>query len=493
MASITSLGVGSGLDLDNLISNILSAERAPAENRLNLQETETQASISAYGSLKSTLANFQRSLDNLADADFFSSRKTTVSDPESFTAMADSNAESGSYNIQVMALAKASKLVSTANYDNPNATVGEGILTIGLVGGNSFDVTVAADDSLADLVDAINNAASNVGITASLLTIDLDTSNNNTNTEIVLTSDNTGEANQITISVVDTGDGDNINDNGLSQFHFADSGLNATGNQLTNESTAQDAHITVDGFNTYSSSNVFDSVIDGVTITAVSADNDPLNPSTARLDIAADNTAVKSAITTFAASYNELMMVINELTDYDTETGDRAILGSDSSARLIEQQLRRIMTSTIEGAPEDFNHLSYLGFSTNRDGTISLTEESTNSYTANLNDALSANFDKFGSLFSGENGVATQLNALLDSFLQSGGTIATREATLKEELNVIEQQRLDLEFRLEKIEARYRSQFAALDLLVGQLNQTGNFLSEQLKASAGIISSIDND
>ena len=489
MASITSVGVGSGLDLEDLITNILNAERAPTENRLNLQEAETQASISAYGNLKNTLASFQSSLNNLADANFLSSRKATSGKPEYFTAIADSTAKSGNYNIAVLALAEASKVASNGGYAGPEATLGEGSLTIGLVGGKSFNITVAATNSLADLRDAINNAEDNAGITASLLTVDAGLNNGSTITEIVLTANETGKANQITISVDDTGDGNDTDNSGLSRFYFDGANPGAAGNQLTNKNTAQDASITVDGFTAYSSTNVFDGVIDDVTITAVTADKDPLNPATATLDIAIDTAEVKSAITTFAASYNELMIVMNELTDYNAETDNRAILGSDSSARLIEQQLRRIMTSTIEGAADGFDNLSYLGFSTNQNGTISLIEESTDSHTANLSDALSSNFDDLGSLFSGENGIATQLNKLLDSFLQSGGTINIKEEILKEELNFIEEERFDLEFRLEKIEARFRSQFAALDILVAQLNQTSNFLSEQLKATTSIISS----
>ncbi|ARN73053.1 flagellar filament capping protein FliD [Oceanicoccus sagamiensis] len=488
MASITSVGVGSGLDLETLIENILEAEKTPTETRLNLQETETQATITAFGSIKSTLSSFQDSLANLKDSNFFSSRQATSGNSESFTATSESTAEIGNYEVAVLALAEASKVATNGSFADPDATVGEGTLTLGFVDGDNFDISVAATDSLTTIRDAINNAEDNTGITASLLTVDAGMGDGSTITELVLTSNNTGEANQITISVDDSGDGDDTDGSGLSQFYFDGSDPDNVANQLVNKASAQDASITVDGFTAFSASNTFDSVIDGVSITAVTADENPGDPTTAALNVAIDTTGVQNEITTFAATYNELIIVMNQLTDYNAETETRGILNSDSSARIIEEQIRRIMTDTVDGAPSDFNNLSYLGFSTNQNGTLNLKTDSSLSYESNLADAVSSNFDDLASIFTGDDGVATRLDDLLDSFLQSGGTIDTKESILQEELNVIEEERFDLGFRLEKIEDRYRAQFAALDILVAQLNQTGNFLSEQLAATANIIS-----
>ncbi|WP_101759933.1 flagellar filament capping protein FliD [Oceanicoccus sp. KOV_DT_Chl] len=481
MASITSVGVGSGLDLEDLITNIVEAERAPTEARLNIQEAETQGSISAFGSLKSTLSAFQDTLSGLTDSANFSSRKATSGNTESFTATSDSSAEIANYNIAVLSLASASKVATNGSFVDPDATVGEGTLTLGFVDGDSFDIAVAATDSISDIRDAINNATDNTGITASLLTVDAGLNDGSTITELVLTSTSTGEANQITISVDDTGDADDTNDSGLSLFYFDGSDPDAVSNQLTNKNTAQDASITVDGFTAYSASNVFDSVIDGISITAVTADENPSDPTSAVLNVAIDTAGVQKEITSFAATYNELIIVLNQLTDYNAETETRGILSSDSSARIIEQQIRRIMSNTVEGAPSDFNSLAYLGFATNQNGTMKLDED-------DLSEAISSNFDDLSSIFTGDSGIATQLDDLLESFLQSGGTIDVKENILKEELDTIEDARLSLGYRLEAIEARYRSQFAALDILVAQLNQTGNFLSEQLEATANIIS-----
>jgi flagellar hook-associated protein 2 len=480
MAAITSIGVGSGLDLESLVTNIITAERTPTETRLNIQEAEVQASISAFGNLKSTLSAFQSSLANLKDTTFYSGRKGTSGDSTSFTATADTTAQVASYQIAVLALAQESKVSTNGSFANPDATVGAGTLTIGFDGGSSFNVTLEATDTLTSIRDAINNDTSNVGVTASLLTIDAGMGDGSTITELVLTSNTTGDANQIDITVDDTGDGNDTDNAGLSRFYFDGSNPGAAGNQMQNTKEAQDASITVDGFTALSATNVFSNVITGVSITALKQDADPVSPTPAALAIELDTSTVEQQITTFAATYNELIIVFNTLTDYDETTETRGILGNDSSARFIESQLRRVMNDRVTDASFDFDSLSYLGFETNNNGTINLDTDM-------LSTAVSTQFDKLSTLFTGDNGIAGKLDSLLTSILQSGGTIATKENILSGEIKFIEEERIDLGLRLEKIEGRFRLQFAALDILVSQLNQTSDFLSQQLAATAKII------
>ena len=480
MAAITSVGVGSGLDLESLLTNIITAEKAPTETLLNIKEAEIQASISAFGSLKSTLSAFQSSLENPKESTFFSSRSATSGDSESFTATAESTAQTANYQVAVLALASESKVATNGSFADPDATPGAGTLTIGFDGGSAFTITVAATDSLTDIRDAINDASTNVGITASLLTIDAGMGDGSTITEMILTSDDTGASNQIDITVDDTGDGNDTDNAGLSRFHFDGSDPDAAGNQMLNKLESQDASITVDGFTAFSATNVFDSVISGVSITAITQDADPGSPTTAALTIETDTSAVKKEITTFAASYNELLIVLNTLTDYNATTETRGILGNDSSARLIEAQLRRVIGSRVEGAPFDFDNLGYLGFATNQNGTIKLDSDT-------LETAVETQFDSLSTLFTSDDGIATQLDSLLTSMLQTDGTINTKEDILNNKIKFIEQERRDLELRLEHIEKRYRTQFAALDILVSQLKSTGTFLTQQLAATAKIV------
>lgn len=476
MASITSIGVGSGIDLEGLVDQLISAERDPQELRLNLQESVTQGSISAIGNLKSTLAAFQDSLASLNDSDAFSARSAISGDSSLFSVSADSTASVGSYTIEVDDLATANKVATNGSFSSPGATIGEGTVTIGFLAGSSFDISVAATDDLTTIKNAINDATDNIGVTASLIT-------GVSGTELVITSNETGTANQLDISVVDTGDALNQDANGLSRLFYdgsdPDNLLNGL-NQIQQIDAAQDAKIFVDGFEATSSSNEFTDIIEGVTITALADDGGSFPLPSASLTVDTDKSSVKSNVETFVASYNELVTVLNALTDFDAVTETTGILSGDAAISALEAQIRRTLSNTVSSADDSLNNLALLGITTNSNGTIAIDETT-------LDDTILNNFDNIGALLAGDDGVTTQLDDLLESFLTTGGIFDSKEDNLNTQLSDIEDQRTVLELRLETIEARFRSRFAALDILVSQLNQTGDFLTQQLDAAARIV------
>ncbi len=494
MAAISSIGTGSGIDLEGLVGKILEAERAPTEQRLELKQAETEASISAYGSLKSTLSAYQATLEDLSDAESLETRSATTSNEEIFTATADNEAQATSNSIQVLNLARAHKLAST-DFTSPSEAVGSGTLTIGL-GAKSFslDIETGVNDSLTAIRDAINTAEANPGVTASLITVDNGLEDGGTVTKLVFSTEETGTDNQISITVNESpeagGDGglgggiigggggdpgadpankDNV---GLSRLFFA---ADDPDNQATELAAAEDARITVDGFVAISSSNSFADVIDGVTITAVGVSEDPETSPPETLTVSQNPAALQEKIDAFVIGYNELMITINTLTNYDPETGTAGLLNGDSGVRSIESMLRRTLTKEVAGDNplSNFTSLASIGLSTQRDGTISLDSEK-------FSAALEGNIDEIGALFSGENGVATELANVADRLLDSDGVIKVRTEGFDKQMRDIDDQRVALERRLTAIEERTRSQFAGLDSLIAQMQSTSSFLTEQL-------------
>ena len=324
MASISSLGVGSGIDLEALVNNLVAAEKTPVENRLNLRETEVQASISAFAALKSSLSDFQNTITDLKDLADFQSRITSSSDNKLFTATATSDAVVGNYNIQVLDLAKNHKLVSKS-FTDANAIIGTGTLTI-TQGSDAFSVD-AGTGSLTDIRDAINDAADNTGVTASILTVD--DGLGGTESKLVFTANETGQDNQLTITVTDD-DTFNEDDAGLSQLFFQDGSAN---NRLTQLDPAQDGQITIDGFAVSSKNNTFSSAIEGITITAISETEDPLNDPAETLSVSLDTFNVKNKITQFVAVFNLLSSTLDQLTDVNVSTGTGGLLTGDAITR----------------------------------------------------------------------------------------------------------------------------------------------------------------
>ena len=475
MASITSIGTGSGIDLEGLVTKLISAEREPQEVRLNLKETLTQGSISALGNLKGTLSAFQDALANLKNPDFFSGRTATSGDSTLFTASAEGSANTGSHTIEVADLAKANKIATNAGFTNPAALVGEGSLTIGFLAGSSFTIDVTATDDLTAVRDAINNATDNIGVTASLIT-------GVAGTELVISANDSGLASQLNISVVDT-DTLNQDANGLSRLFYdgsdPDNTINGL-NQIQQIDPAQDAKIYVDGFEATSSSNQFSNVLEGVTITVLKDAEGTLPLPSSSLVVSIDKSAVKSNIETFVASYNELISVLNALTDYNQATKSSGILSGDATISTLESQIRRVLSDSVDSADGSLNNLALLGITTNSNGTIALNDET-------LSNTINTNFDNIGGLFGGEDGIATRLDTLLESFLKFGGLFDSKQKTFDSQLTEIEEQRQALALRIDKIEQRFRTQFSALDILVAQLNQTGDFLTQQLDAAAQIV------
>lgn len=466
--AITSVGAGSGLELEDLINNIVKAERTPSESRLDLKEARATATISALGLLKSSMADLQQALKPLQDTSRFNNRSATSSNASAFEASAEPGAELGRHTIEVLQLAQAHKLAS-AHFSDPTAILGHGTLTLG-VGDQHFDVIIeeGVNDTLSGIRDAINNAADNTGVRASLLTVSNDAGG--TETRLVLTSQHSGTSGAITIHA-------DPDSSGLGQLAYS---ADEPGSMTTIDA-AQDARITIDGFVTVSATNTFTNVIDGVTLTALQAGEDAASPLTGELSITQDKRGIKAGIESFVAHYNALITVFNELTDYNPQNRTRGLLGGDASINVMEARIRGALGGLVEGAARDFNSLAFLGIATNKDGSISLDD-------ATLTQALEQRYDDVTALFAGEHGVATRLGAVLGQFTASDGAFAVREDSLQKQLRSITDQREKLDLRMDKLEARYRSQFAALDILVTQLNQTGDFLLQQLEATAQIIS-----
>lgn len=458
MAQIISSGIGSGLDISGLVSQLVQAERAPVENRLNTSEVRAQSRLSAFGSLKSSLASFQGSLEKLQNSGLYQASKATVSDTDLFTVTSDTDASVGNYTIQAEQLASRHKIASAA-YASDDTSVGTGSLSI-TVDGTVLELEIGSgSDSLTAIRDTINNAAGNPGVLASII-------RDENGSHLVLTANETGADKAITVAVTtDVGDTGNL---GAIAF---DPQAAPADNPMVEKQAAADAILIIDGFTARSSNNVFDNVIDGVSITLKGSD--PGNNHA--LDVERDEKSVKKAIQQFVDAYNSLRSTLDTLTAYDPETRQAGLLQGDSTTSRLSSQLRQALTVTIGGADADMDSLAEIGISTNfKTGKLEIDSE-------RLDGLISSNFGDFSALFSGESGFAAQLDNVADVYTRFEGILDNRSKGISTQIDRISSQRIALDSRMASIEARYLAQFTALDGLLGELNQTSNFLTSQLK------------
>ncbi len=476
MASISISGVGSGLDIDTLVTDLVNTEKEPAETRLTLRETEAQTQLSAFGILKSALADFRSSLDGLKTVASVSGRTAISANPELFTASADTDAESGRYAIEVVRLAEAHKVISNEFTGGASHEVGVGELTI-TAGSKSFSVTIDENsDTLADIRDAINNAQDDSGVTASI--INVDGAGGETVSKLVLTADKTGEDNRLKVTVVDN-DGTHTDDAGLSQLAYDPGAGVEQLTQVQQPGTDLDAEIKVDGQSVTRASNSFDSVIEGVTITALQTSDVDTSDD---LTIARDENDMRDKVNEFIDAFNSLASTFNDLASYDANSGQTGVLFADTTLQRIESQIRRTLAGAVDNLPSGVNSLAAVGMTTNAQGFLRMgIPDGAGSVDSSRFDAvLEENLDDLAELFAGEEGVANRLDDLIDPYLSSAGVIQARTDGLDQNILRIGEDREFLDRRMVSLEDRLMQQFITMDALVAQLRTTGDFLTQQL-------------
>lgn len=374
MAGISSLGSGSGMDLNGLIDKLMTAEKAPLQ-ALVLKEASYQAKISAYGSVKSALSAFQTAVKSLSSVQGFKSTTATLADTSIATVTSSSLAQPGSYSLEVSQLAQNQKLTSSS-FTTPNAGMGTGTLTIQFGTVNGQDTPATGDDTfsvnakkasitidvngknntLSGIRDAINQK--NAGVTASIL-------NDGTGNRLVLTSKETGAENALKISVADA-DGNNTDTSGLSALAYDPGGVR----NLTETQAAKDAKFKIDGISVSKPTNSISDAIQGLTInlakisSPTSTGATTLAPTT--ITVGTDLTGIKDAIKGFVKAYNELNKTLKDVSSYTPGTGTTAAkaapLNGDTSIRTIQNQMRTVVNQ-MQGEGSYFKSLSDIGVS----------------------------------------------------------------------------------------------------------------------------------
>jgi flagellar hook-associated protein 2 len=454
MSTISSLGVGSGLDLNGLLDELEAAERMKLEPIVQQQEKH-QTTISAYGQLEGALSGLQVSTAALSDPATFEAVSSEVNG-DSVQAAASADAVPGRYQVEVEQLAQASS-VATERVDDATESLGAGTLSFTLGNGETLDIQIAAEESsLEDIRDAIN--AENAGVTASII-------HDGQGYRLSLVSSETGTDAAVT-GIQVSGD--------LSQNLEMDATQDENGAFLEGGTyvAARNALLTVNGVAITSQSNMVEGAIQGVTLSL-----EEVGSST--VTVQQDTDVAKQAIVAFVDSYNALRATIGHLTSFDASDSDEeggstggALLG-DSTLRSIESQLRSVMNSGVEG--DGYNWLFEVGISLNLDGTLNLDE-------AKLDEAIANDLDGVQAFFvgDGENlGLAQQLDATLDRILADEGTLDSAVTGLESQIERLDQRYIRTEQQIERAMERYRAQFVQLDLMVAQMNQTSQYLTEQ--------------
>lgn len=445
---LSSLGLGSGLDVSSIISALVSAAESGPQSQITNQTNSDDEQIAGLSALSTALTGLQTALSELTSSSTyetynatFSANSTSASGVGTATTLPD--ASPGTYSVDVTQLATAQTSISSP-YASGTA-VGGGSLDI-TVGSNTMDLTVSSTDDLETIASNINNASDNPGVTASVVA--------GTNGEqLVLTSTQTGTANAFTVSAGSD----------------SSSGLTALASQLNSPGSgaAQDAELTVDGIPATSSSNNVSGVLTGVTM-------DLTSTGSSTLTISQSTTPISTAVSDFVTAYNTYNSEVSELSSYDASTGEAGVLLGDPTLGAIQNQISEAISSTVQG--NSIGNLATLGITRNDDGSLSLD-------TTTLDDALSSDPSAVQNLFSSTNGIGTQLSNLVTNYNSSSGIIQTRINDLNTDVSNLATQQTALNARMATYQEQLVKQYSNLDTLMTSLDNTSSYLTDLEKQS----------
>lgn len=432
--AISSPGVGSGLDVNSIVTQLMNIERQPIVAMQN-KEASYKAQLSAYGTISSALTDFQSAAKALASSTGFQSYTTSSSNSTVLDASASGSATLGAHTITVTKLAATEIQAAATGYASSTTA-------LGLTGTLDFSfgsVTVAATDTLTDIQGKINSASGNTVASATIVN-----DGSASPYKLVIAARNSGTTGSVAIT-----------DNLSTPFGFA----------VTQP--ADDAVLTVDGISVTSHSNTISSVISGVSLNLKS-----LGSST--VGVSLDTSAVTAKIQTFVDTYNKLVQTMKTM----RQKGGK--LESDGTLLSLQSNLRNVFNSAAAITGNDFKYLTQVGVSFQKDGTLLLN-------TSKLQTALSSNYDNVVSLFSDSTqGFAKRLDTITTSMLDPlNGLLASTTSSINSKISWLDKRMDQLNANLLGIEARYRRQFAQLDSFLGSMTNTSNYLTQQFKNLSG--------
>ncbi|QNQ52706.1 flagellar filament capping protein FliD [Serratia liquefaciens] len=465
MASISSLGIGSGLDLNGLLDKLTKAE----QQRLTpytTQQTSYNAQLTAYGTLKGSLEKFDNLSKELAKPTFFNN--TTASKHDQFAITTTDKAVAGNYIVEVQKLAQPQTLTTQASITNQTEKLGtpgsiDRSITI-TAGDPQKEVKIPLSDdqtSLVEMRDAINNAKA--GVNASIMRV------GDNDYQLAISSTATGEKNTVSVQV--------NNDDKLGAILNYDSA--AKSNAMKQTVAGQDAEVLVNGTKIKRSTNSIADALQGVTIDlkTVTKKDEPQN-----LVISTDKTGTADKIKDWVDNYNSLLDTFNSLTKYTpVKTGEAqnakngALLG-DNTLRGIQSSIK----SALSGAQDnpELKGLGNLGITTNTK-TGKLEIDSTK-----LNKAIDEKPEQVANFFAGngkDTGMATEIHNEIQSYIKAGGIIENSTKSINTSLDRLNSKITTVTASIQSTIDRYKQQFVQLDTMMSKLSGTGDYLKQQFK------------
>lgn len=474
MATITSLGIGSGLDINSMVTQLVALERRPLD-QMRTEATRLQTQVSSYGQLKSLFSSLQDASNALNNAPLWQRSVATSSNEAAVTAIGGADAIPGSYSVSVQGLARSQTVVSAASLGSSTSLAGAGTLTLQLGSwtgalfaakpdSTSLDITVSATDTLADVRDKIN--AAGAGVTATLVT-------DANGTRMSVRSNETGAVNGFRIQATDA-DGALDDNAGLSRLAFDPPGGTVG---MQNTQTAANARATVNGVPIESASNEVGGIIPGLTLRL----RQETGTDEVSIDLANDRAGVDAAVKSFVEAYNALAKFIGTQTRYDEASQRAGNLQGDGAVTAVQARLRAVLNMPSAAAAA-FPRISDIGLQLQRDGTLKIDQAKLDSAMGNLPELKKA-FGASDAANPENEGFTRRFATLARQLLDIDGSLSTRTEGLQKLITKNSDSQARLEDRVDRFQQRLVAQYTAMDANLSRLNALGAYVAQQFAST----------
>lgn len=466
---ITSIGIGSGLEVEDIITKLLALEKKPLQG-LQAKAEKIQTKVSSYGEIKSLVSTLQDAASKLTLDSGWNTLAVKSSRDSAVSVSVTGIASATSFSVGVQKLAQSQSTVSTAI--SAGGSIGSGQLTLEMGSWNAgvftpgtaaaVSVTVGANDTLAQVAAKIND--SGAGVVATVLT---DASGD----RLMLRSKDTGAAAGFRITAADD-DGNNGDNAGLSRLAF-DLAQPTVGMAANAYQAGQDAVATINGITVTSAKNQLVDVVPGLTI---SLNEVTTGAPDALITSTVDKAAMTKNIQEFVDAYNAVNTYLATATKYDDKTKTAGDLQGDSTTVGLRNSLRSVLTAGVSDGP--FRALSAIGITLGRDGNLTVSG-------SDLSKALD-DLDGVKKLFvqrhedGTSTGLAARMKSVTGDMLSFDGLINNKTDALGRESdrNLSEQDKINK--RADVTEARLRKTYSALDAKMGSLQALANYMDQQV-------------
>ncbi len=471
-ATISSAGIGSGLDVNSIVTQLMAVERSPL-TKLEAVSATLQTQVSVFGQLQSAISALRDASAPLYKADSFAMTNATSSDPNGVAATTTTKAVPGTYSVSVSSLSASQTVVSpTGQYTAATDVVGTGSITVTLgawstdqstftpkAGATAITIPIgASENTLAGIRDKIN--AANAGVSASLVT-------DSSGTRIALSSSATGVDNAFQITVADD-DTNNTDGAGLSRLAYAPGST-----QMMLAQSAANTEATINGIAVSSSGNSLVNVVDGITFNLSKLTATPVT-----VNVTRNTDSIKTQLNKFVSAYNQLNQFLSDATKYDPGTKKAALLQGDGTTVGIQNQLRTLL-SQASGASSVYTSLSSIGVQLQKDGSLKIDDAKLTTAMANLPEFTKA-LSNVDATTPANNGFAKKFTQWTDDLLGVSGAVPGKTKSLQARIQSNQKDQERMNDRLAGIEKRLRAQYSALDTTMANANALSKYVTQQI-------------